>query len=90
MDAFIGILICGALGGAVTALSWKIEHQSEKVDWYKVARNLILGAMSAVGALTVIGELQIALTPALAFSAFTAGLSGEFILQKAGKAVAKT
>ena len=96
MDPFLVIVLLGALGGSMTFVAWKIEtlkaeEPTKPTTYWKLVRNLVLGAMSAVGtiAATSPDAFPVAITPLIMVTSFMSGLGGEFLLQKGGKAISK-
>lgn len=72
MEAYVVFVGAGALGGFLRFLNWKIENPNEKVSYYKVLRNLIVGGICGYA------------IDMSALTALTAGLSGEWFVQNLG------
>jgi len=84
MDGWIIYSGLGALGGVITTLQWLEDRRNKSIEnrkdinIYKIIRNLALGAIAGGFFGTTTNNM---------FVALLTGTSGEFYIQKAGKAI---
>jgi len=70
VDPMVVFIIAGAVGGLLRTINWKIENPIEGLNPWEVARNIVVGGVCGYA---VDGSF---------LGAFTAGLSGEWLVQK--------
>ncbi len=89
MEPVITILALGAIGGLIATANWYIENRDKDETLAKVtvARNIVLGAMGAIGAVATTSPdaFPTEITPMIALLAFSAGGMFEFVMQKGSK-----
>jgi hypothetical protein len=76
IDPVIAVAVAGAVGGLTRFVVWRSENPSEiKTNYWKVGRNLLLGAIGGIGIDTSIA------------AAYGVGLALEYVAQNAGSRV---
>ena len=78
IDPMVGFAIAGAVGGLLRTINWQIENPTVGLNPWKVARNIIVGGVCGY---VVDGSFV---------GAFTAGLSGEWLVQNVVKKADKS